>query len=169
MEKTTPTPHHKLIGKWDLYYHLPHDKNWDLSSYRVIANDIDSMERTIAINESIPENVVKFSMLFAMRSGITPQWEDPKNRTGGCFSFKVINKQVYEVWKALFYAMCGETICVNKQHSKLVNGITVSPKRSFCIVKIWLEKCSLQDPNVVIDIPNLQKQGCLFKKHAPEF
>ena len=169
MEKTTPTPPHKLIGKWDLYYHLPHDKNWDLNSYKVIANDIDTVERTIAINESIPENVVKFSMLFAMRSGITPQWEDPRNRTGGCFSFKVINKQVYEVWKALFYAMCGETLCVNKQHSKLVNGITVSPKRNFCIVKIWMETCSLQDPNAVIDIPNMQKQGCLFKKHAPEF
>ena len=167
MDRATPT--HPLIGKWDLYYHLPHDKSWDLASYKVIMNCIDTAEKTVAINESLSENVVKFSMLFAMRSGITPQWEDPKNRTGGCFSFKVINKQVFEVWKALFYAMCGETLCINKQHSKLVNGITISPKRNFCIVKIWLENCSLQDPNIVIDIPNLQKQGCLFKKHAPEF
>lgn len=164
-----PTSEHSLDGKWDLYYHLPHDKSWDLASYKVIMNGIDTAEKTVAINESLSENVVKFSMLFAMRSGITPQWEDPKNRTGGCFSFKVINKQVFEVWKALFYAMCGETLCINKQHSKLVNGITISPKRNFCIVKIWLENCSLQDPNIVIDIPNLQKQGCLFKKHAPEF
>ena len=169
MDRVTPTSTHPLIGKWDLYYHLPHDKSWDLASYKAIMHGIDSAEKTVAINEGLPENVVKFSMLFAMRSGITPMWEDPKNRTGGCFSFKVINKQVFEVWKALFYAMCGETLCINKQHSKLVNGITISPKRNFCIVKIWLENCSLQDPNIVIDIPNLQKQGCLFKKHAPEF
>jgi hypothetical protein len=166
----TPTiPNHKLLGKWDLYYHLPQDKNWDLGSYKVIMGNINTVDDAIAINESLTEHVVKFSMLFAMRSGITPLWEDPKNRTGGCFSFKVINKQVFEVWKALFYAMCGETLCINRQHSKLINGITISPKRNFCIVKIWLENCTLQDPSVIIDIPNLQKQGCLFKKHAPEF
>ena len=24
------TESHSLNGKWDLYYHLPHDKNWDV-------------------------------------------------------------------------------------------------------------------------------------------
>lgn len=166
MSVSTPR---RLIGKWDLYYHLPHDKNWDLSSYKMIMSKISTVDETIAINERLPENVIKYSMLFAMRSGITPMWEDPKNRNGGCFSFKVINKQIYEVWKALFCALCGETLCVNKENNKHVNGITISPKRSFCIIKIWLNECSLQDPGVIIDIPNLQKQGCLFKKHAPEF
>jgi len=76
---SVPTPqHHILIGKWDLYYHLPHDKNWDLSSYKSVMNNIDTAEKVIAINETLPENIVKYSMLFAMRTGITPQWEDPK-------------------------------------------------------------------------------------------
>jgi len=161
--------HHALLGKWDLYYHLPQDKNWDLSSYKVIMRDIDTVEKTIAINNSITETIVKYSMLFVMRSGITPLWEDPKNRNGGCFSFKVINKQVYDVWKELFYALCGETMCKNTAHSKLINGITISPKKNFCIIKIWLENCSIQDVNMIIDIENLPKQGCLFKKHEPEF
>jgi hypothetical protein len=159
-------PNHKLDGKWDLYYHLPHDKNWDLSSYKTIMGDIDTVEKAVSINEGLTEHVVKYSMLFAMRSGVTPMWEDPKNRSGGCFSFKVLNKQVFEVWKLLFYALCGETLCSNH---KIVNGITISPKRNFCIIKIWLENCSLQDPNSIIDIPNLPKQGCIFKKHAPEY
>ena len=159
-------PNHKLDGKWDLYYHLPHDKNWDLSSYKTIMGDIDTVEKAVSINEGLTEHVVKYSMLFAMRSGVTPMWEDPKNRSGGCFSFKVINKQVFEVWKLLFYALCGETLCSN--HT-IVNGITISPKRNFCIIKIWLENCSLQDPNAIIDILNLPKHGCIFKKHAPEY
>jgi hypothetical protein len=159
----------QLIGKWDLYYHLPHDKNWELSSYKSIMSKIGTVDDVISINESLTENIVKYSMLFAMRTGITPMWEDPKNRNGGCFSFKVVNKQVPEVWKALFYALCGETLCISKENNKLVNGITISPKRSFCIIKIWLENCTLQDPNAIIDIPNLQKQGCIFKTHAPEF
>jgi len=158
-----------LIGKWDLYYHLPHDKNWELSSYKKIMSDIDSVEKLIAINESLPEKIVKHCMLFVMRSGITPMWEDPTNRNGGCFSFKVINKQVISVWKSLFYAMCGETLCVNKKDNLLVNGITISPKKNFCIIKIWLKNHTIQDPNILISIPNLSKQGCLFKKHEPEF
>ena len=163
----TNTPN--LIGKWDLYYHLPHDKNWELSSYKSIMRNIDTVEKTIALNENLPENIVKNTMLFMMRCGITPQWEDPKNRTGGAFSFKVLNKQVYDVWKILVYSLCGESVFTDEKYNKHVNGITISPKKNFCIVKIWLDCCNYQDPNIMIDIPNLQKQGCLFKKHEPEF
>ena len=163
------TTEHNLIGKWNLYYHLPHDKNWDLSSYKTIMTGIDSVEKVIAMNETVPEHIIKYCMLFAMRDGITPMWEDPQNRNGGCFSFKVINKQVYGVWKSLFYAMCGETLFTNKANHDLVNGITISPKKNFCIIKIWLCNCSVQDPASIITIPNLSIQGCLFKKHEPEF
>jgi hypothetical protein len=161
-------PNNSLIGKWDLYCHLPSDKNWDLSSYKKIY-EIDEIEKLIAINETIPETIVKNCMLFVMRNGITPMWEDPKNRNGGCFSFKVINKQVHSVWKTLFYTLCGETLSSDKKYNHLINGITISPKKNFCIIKIWLENCSVQDPNILIPIPNLSKQGCLFKKHEPEF
>jgi len=164
-----PSPPHNLIGKWNLYYHLPHDKQWDLQSYKSILSNIDTVESLVAINEHMSENIVKFCMLFVMRDGITPMWEDPKNRNGGCFSFKVINKQVPAVWKCLFYALCGETLCVDKTKSSSLNGITISPKKNFCIIKIWLDNCTMQDPNMIIPILNLSKQGCLFKKHEPEF
>ena len=164
-----PTHNHNLIGKWDLYYHLPHDKNWELSSYKTIIKNIDILEKVIRLNDSIPESIVKYTMLFAMRNGITPQWEDPKNRNGGAFSFKVINKQVFEVWKVLFAALCGETLFIENDINKFVTGITVSPKKNFCILKIWLETCEHKDPNLLINITNLQKHGCIFKKHEPEF
>jgi hypothetical protein len=164
-----PTSQHSLLDKWNLYYHLPQDKNWELSSYTVILDKIDTVEKVISINEAIHENIVKNCMLFVMREGITPMWEDPRNRNGGCFSYKVVNKMVGEVWRSLFYALCGESLCVNDAHNKHVNGITISPKKNFCIIKIWLDTSSLQDPNIILSIPNLSKQGCLFKKHEPEF
>jgi hypothetical protein len=162
-------PQHNLNGKWDLYYHLPHDKDWELSSYTVIMSSIDTAEKLISLNEIINENIVKNCMLFVMRSGITPMWEDTKNRNGGCFSYKVSNKQVFEVWKTLFYLMCGDSLCENPVNNKHINGITISPKKNFCIIKIWLDVSTLQDPNIIVQIPNLLKQGCLFKKHEPEF
>jgi hypothetical protein len=108
-------------------------------------------------------------MLFVMREGITPMWEDSRNRNGGCFSYKVLNKHVPEVWKNLFYLLCGEALCEDIDDMKHMNGITISPKKNFCIIKIWLDISELQDPNVIININNLSKQGCLFKRHEPEF
>jgi len=164
-----PAHNHNLLDKWNLYYHLPQDKNWDLSSYSIIMKSIDSVEQLISVNSQIDENVVKNCMLFVMRDGITPMWEDPQNRNGGCFSYKVLNKLVPDVWKNLFYLLCGESLCLNESHNKHINGITISPKKNFCIIKIWLNTSNLQDPNIITTIANLSKQGCLFKKHEPEF
>ena len=62
-----PTLEHTLDGKWDLYYHLPHDKNWDLSSYNVIMASIDTVEKVVSLNESIADGVIKNCMMFVMR------------------------------------------------------------------------------------------------------
>ena len=101
-----------LHGKWDLYYHLPHDKQWDLNSYKFIAKNIDCLDTLIALNETIPEKIIKHCMLFVMKSGITPMWEDKENRDGGCFSFKVANKQVYDKDQEALYIK--DKILLNK-------------------------------------------------------
>ncbi len=160
---------HDLRDKWDLYYHLPQNKKWDLESYCLILEDIDNVEKLVAIGEALTVNVMKYCMLFVMRTGIAPMWEDAKNRNGGFFSYKVANKFVPEVWKTMFYALCGETLSSNPKYSHLINGITVSPKKSFCIIKIWMTDMSMQDGSVIIDIPNLTKHGVAFKAHKPEF
>ena len=168
-ETPKSTPNHKLIDKWNLYYHLPHDKKWDADSYKIIIDDIDTAEKLIGINEVLPEELIQKCMLFVMRKGILPLWEDPKNRTGGAFSFKIPNKHVNLVWRHLFYVLCGETLATEKRYNSLINGISISPKKMFCIVKIWMKDCSVQDPNIIIDIKDLLKAGCLFKRHEPEF
>lgn len=157
---------HPLLGIWNLYYHLPQDKNWDLNSYHIIQSDMNTVETIILINENLPNKIVKHCMLFAMRNNIKPMWEDLSNRDGGCFSFKVLNSVVVDVWKDLFYAVSGETLFKTKKFNEKVTGITVSPKRNFCVVKVWMTDCSIKDPSTMIDINNLSKEGCLFKKHA---
>ena len=160
-----PTQLHSLNDKWNMYYHLPDNKSWDLSSYTVLMDNIDSVESVIALNNKIHEHVVRNCMLFVMRDGITPMWEDPKNRNGGCFSYKVGNKNVPEVWKHLFYYLCGESICDKSEQCTNVNGITISPKKNFCIIKIWLSTKDYQDPNIILPIENLVKHGSVFKNH----
>jgi hypothetical protein len=134
-----------LLGKWDLYYHLPQDKNWDLSSYKLIIGNIDTAEKTAAIVDALTANMMKYCMLFVMRNGITPMWEDPKNRNGGCFSYKVMNKHVPEVWKTMFYALCGETLCTEPKYNHLINGIILFNPR-FRIRPIWICNLPLLQP-----------------------
>jgi hypothetical protein len=160
---------HKLNCEWNLWGHLPQDQDWSLKSYKHIYK-FTNIEETIAVTQTLPDMLVKSCMLFIMRNGITPMWEDPRNRNGGCFSYKVSNKNVYDVWRDLTYVLVGETISSNNSFINSVTGITISPKKNFCIIKIWLSNCDHQNPSVVTTVvKGLSSQGCLFKKHSPEF
>ena len=158
---------HRLNTKWTLYSHLPHDTDWTLKSYQKIT-EIDSVEQTISVIKTIPEKTVQNCMLFIMRNDIKPMWEDNDNRKGGCFSFKVTNTIVASVWERLTYTMIGETLFNGEKNIK-VNGITISPKKNFCIIKVWMNDCSNQNPFDMNLFDGLTSNGCLFKKHAPEF
>jgi hypothetical protein len=113
---------------------------------------------------------VKNCMLFLMRDGINPTWDDPRNRQGGCFSYKVSNKHVCNVWKELSYVLVGNTISNNDDFVANVSGVTISPKKNFCIIKIWMSSCAYQNPCIITDeIVNFSSSGSLFKKHVPEY
>ena len=99
----TKTEQHNLSDKWVLWAHLPHDTDWSLKSYIKIM-ELSTMEEIISLTNAIPEKMIKNCMLFLMRKDINPTWEDEKNCKGGCFSFKVMNKQVSDVWNNCMYA-----------------------------------------------------------------
>jgi hypothetical protein len=159
---------HQLFDKWTLYAHLPHDTDWSIDSYKTFLK-MDYLEQSIAVMESLPEVLVKNCMLFLMKNNIKPIWEDPGNRNGGCFSYKVPTKDIYRAWKNLCYCIIGNNVTSNDSLKQYINGATISPKRNFYIVKIWTSNCNIQSISSIIDIPGLDKQGVIFKKHKPEY
>jgi len=163
------TEYNNLSDKWVLWAHLPHNTDWSINSYIKVFT-FTTVEDTIALIETLPSILVENCMLFIMREGIKPAWEDPQNRNGGCFSYKVLNKHVYSVWKDLTYVVVGGTVSNKNDFVKSVSGITISPKKNFCIVKIWMSNCSFQNPSdVTSTIKEINTYGCLFKKHSPEY
>tara|TARA_Y100000992_G_scaffold133676_1_gene88281 strand:+ start:491 stop:1009 length:519 start_codon:yes stop_codon:yes gene_type:complete len=158
---------HLTHDKWNMYYHLPHDNDWSISGYKLIMSNINNIEDVNLLTKNINENIIKNCMLFVMRHNIEPLWEHEENRNGGCFSYKILNKYVHNVWNDLFKLLCGESL-VDSDISKHINGITISPKKNFCIIKIWLNNLDYQDPSIINNIENLTLQGCIFKKHKPE-
>ena len=160
---------HTLSDNWTLWAHLPHNTDWSIKSYIPIST-FTSIEQTLGVTETLPPVLVENCMLFIMREGIKPTWEDPKNRNGGCFSYKVSNKNVHKVWKELTYVVVGSSVSKNTGFVNCVTGITISPKKNFCIIKIWMTDCNNQNPGIVTtDVKGLLAQGCLFKKHTPEY
>jgi hypothetical protein len=165
MEESTSEDVHPLYDNWTLWAHLPHDTDWTLKSYRKIAR-ISSAEEAIALVNSVPDQMIKNCMLFLMRDGIIPLWEDPANKNGGCFSFKIGNKHIADIWRIVSQVIMGETISNDKKFLESVNGMTISPKRAFCILKLWMKDLDHQDPSKITDIENLSVHGCLFKRHT---
>lgn len=137
--------HLVLNDKWNLFFHDIFDKNWSFDSYLPITLDIHIAHQLIALNESIPDNIIKNGMLFLFRSHIKPFWEDKHNSNGGYFSFKLDNSVVHHAWKSFVYALCGETLFKDPLINDNVNGISISPKKTFCIIKIWLNSCDYKE------------------------
>tara|TARA_Y100000816_G_C26057166_1_gene554824 strand:+ start:206 stop:700 length:495 start_codon:yes stop_codon:yes gene_type:complete len=162
------TDTNNLNDKWDLYYHLPTDSNWEIDSYKPIMQNIINLSQINEINTKMEDGVIKNCMLFLMRTGITPRWEDKKNRKGGCFSYKIHNKFVANVWRDVFSEICKESYCNDKSINKHINGITISPKKNFCILKVWFDCIEYQNPNIFKTIQDISNDGCLFKEHTPE-
>ena len=53
----------------------------------------------------------------------------------------------------------------NTKANNNINGITISPKKNFCIIKIWISNCDNTDPNIIKNIDGLFPNECFFKKH----
>ena len=160
---TTNQNLHLLKDKWTMWAHLPDDTNWTINSYKNIIT-LNSLEQSIQFFNIFPDILIKSCMLFLMREGIKPIWEDPKNITGGSFSYKINNKNILTSWKKLCCLVLGETI-IDEKLSSHVNGITISPKKNFCIIKIWFDTCEYTNPEIISELSELTSYGCLFKKH----
>ena len=155
---------HPLYDNWVLWAHLPHDTDWSLRSYNKII-ELTTVENVISCMNTVPPEMVKNCMLFLMRKGVNPTWEDPKNINGGCFSFKVSNADVYKTWTHLSYLLTGETLTNNYKLQEQITGITISPKKSFCIIKVWVQTLEFQNPKELEMVTGMSAAGCLFKKH----
>lgn len=157
-----------LDNNWSFYLHLHDNNDWSIDSYIKIL-EFDNVEHAILLNDEINYDLIKKSMIFVMKGNVKPMWEDEHNRNGGCFSFKIANKDVEKVWKETYYRLIGQSLTSEHSHYEKINGITLSPKKKFCILKVWMKDCVLDDPCIFAKISSLKCDGCIFKKHSLEY
>jgi hypothetical protein len=99
-----------------------------------------------------------------MKEDIFPTWEDPDNRNGSCLSFKVYSKDIIKEWNTLLLK-CVSGLILGDFNEK-INGISISPKKEFNIIKIWFSDHTFDYKNYFIEDDNYFKlDKAIYKKH----
>ena len=148
----------KLNSNWNLYYHLINNNEWDINSYQKLCC-FTSLNEVIENYKYIDDEICKKSMLFLMREYINPIWEDDNNINGACYSFKISNKIICNIWKNISYNLVSENLLNNNE--TIINGISISPKKYFCILKIWIKDKSYD--NLKFKNDNIKNLPYIFK------
>jgi hypothetical protein len=147
MASTTPSPQKGdpdfLQDVWTYYFHDPDNADWNFGSY-VRLGDVSTIDDFWDYHRAT-EGYVSRGMFFIMREHVYPCWDDKLNITGGCISMKVLKEDLPAFWDHLVMHMLGERLFIGPDKDdhedeawSVVNGLSVSPKRYFCIVKMWL-------------------------------
>tara|TARA_Y100000996_G_C22252437_1_gene532401 strand:+ start:86 stop:625 length:540 start_codon:yes stop_codon:yes gene_type:complete len=168
-----------LSNEWNLWLHSPNDNDWSMSSFKNIYT-IKSIFDIIKLQEGMHKKIYENYMIFIMKDKIKPIWEDKENKEGGCFSYKILNSNIYEYSKKIIYYIIGNTILDNELILNNINGISISPKKHFCIFKIWIKDIKILNSelklNIISDIEmddvfnvykklNVEMNKIIYKSH----
>ena len=172
MESLTKNKH-PLNSTWVIWYHNPSDNNWETSSYKKLY-EFNTLEDFFTFQNTWKNNLprLNLSMMFMMKKldnyeYIYPMWEDTNNQPGGCWSFKVPSLNIDNVWLQLCFHVITENTshCPNVNDS--INGISFSPKKGFCIVKIWNSTTDIKEADELNESMDkfMNLSTCIYKSH----
>ena len=156
---------HPLQNRWNLWFHKSNDNNWTFESYIKLAS-FDNVEDFAIVSNALDEIHVENSMLFLMRKDIKPMWEADENVNGGCISFKIYKKHIYTCWNQLCNFLVGENILKEEADWEKVNGISISPKKTFSILKIWFSDKNIKDTKNLQKMNLFKYEDAIYKAHT---
>jgi hypothetical protein len=140
--------------------------DWSLQSYIRIAS-LNSPKSFGKVMNILKEKIHS-GMFFLMREHVFPCWDDDNNRKGGCLSIKVLKQDMKEFWEMLCIRLLGETLLIPEYqttHWDNINGISTSPKKHFCIIKIWLRSDNLNS-KIFYNIPSNFYGDILYRSNV---
>lgn len=155
----------RLKNNWKLWYHSINDNNWTNNSYRFV-HDINTINDIQIMIECIKDNHLQNGMFFMMKNDIFPTWEYPDNREGSSISYKIPAQILKESWDLLLLRIIFEEILVNKEKNSEINGISISPKKEFNIIKLWIKNYDPEFNNLIKEYPPyFIKTKSIHRKH----
>lgn len=127
-------------GTWTLWFHNPEDSKWSLSSFTKVSSfntwtDFWHIIDNLINYKKDSTDVFGEGMFFLMRDNIPPLWENSANIRGGSYSFRVQRREATDLY--LVYCIASMIDQLTNETLNKINGISISPKKNFNIIKIW--------------------------------
>jgi Eukaryotic initiation factor 4E len=149
---------------WTLYFHDPEKlDDWTNESY-IRITDITTPKMFYEVHNFIKEHL-HAGMFFIMREHIFPTWDDTMNKDGGILSLKVIKTSSKDYWEDICVKILGETMAKDESRWSSINGVSISPKKHFCIIKIWLGDAEAPC-KTMYNLPENYEGDALFKTNV---
>jgi hypothetical protein len=161
-------------GSWCLYYHNPADTRWTPDSYYLIGT-CKTWGDVFAITNELQDISIHQGMLFWMREGVPPLYENHANIKGGCYSLRVNRQKATRYF--LLYTIAAMMGSVVENSGNIIQGVAISPKRiveknqNFNVIKIWNKDCmkfckseelvvldNIQQTSEIVYTPHTQKK-----------
>lgn len=150
----TPIP----TGSWTLYFHSPEETKWTLNTF-ISLGSMKTWRDYWSVIQTLKQDTLGEGMFFMMRDPSPPLWESHQNIRGGCYSIRCQKKDAPDAY--INYSIACMTDIIANDPDNRINGITISPKRGFNIIKIWNTDKSKFDKSSDInpEIANLVKDS----------
>ena len=162
-----PATHAIPTGSWTLYFHEPEDKSWTLESYKKIAATAAWEGFGMLLRELGPQRISN-GMLFVMRGDVSPLWENKANIRGGSYCLKVGRRNATEIFQR--YLAAAALGCATTNPENAIVGVTMSPKKGFCIIKLWnaSAKAFNSPEDVVVLHEEIHPAEILYRPHTDQ-
>jgi hypothetical protein len=121
-------------GSWTLYFHSPEETKWTLNTF-VNLGSMKTWRDFWTVIDTLKQESLSDGMFFMMRDPSPPLWESHQNIRGGCYSFRCQKKDASDIY--LNYIIASMLGTLQNDSENRINGLSISPKRGFNIIKVW--------------------------------
>jgi hypothetical protein len=121
-------------GPWTLYFHSPEETKWTLNTF-INLGSMKTWYDFWSVIETLKVESLSDGMFFMMRDPSPPLWESHQNIRGGCYSFRCQKKDAADIY--LNHMIAAMINGLSGYLENRINGISISPKRGFNIIKVW--------------------------------
>ena len=150
-----------LANKWTIYFHDYENPDWTHESYEKLVI-IETPTDFWTVFEMMKPKLVT-GMFFFMKNKIFPKCDSHVNE-GTKYTFmsiKILKVRVENFAEHVLVRLLSESL--HKSNPDCVKGVSISPKKHFCIFKIWLDS-SDSYKDIDFDIPDYYHGSIIFRE-----
>ena len=156
----------KFQNKWKIWYH-DSKEDWTINGYQQLYNINNIQEYWKLYNNWEKLNGINSKHFFIMKNDITPIWEDPDNKHGGCWSFKVNENMAQDLWNDLSLQLVTENL--SSKEDDIIGLSACLKKNNFSVIKVWNKSSQNNNLNLLCkDILNKWGLDIIYIAHMPE-